>query len=395
MNVYIAALSDNEQDAERKLRWGDYWFKDSLGKALTKLGHVVVGAANEADVLINLHGGRIGGLPEWTWNVLWIIGHPDAVTPEECDEYDVVYSESEMFAEHLRTLGVDAKHLPGASDFEALALPKTHDAVFVGNWRPGRELPLMVPSDRTFEVWGEGWTPERLTAGAIWRGVEYPHDGLRELYASSEQVVNDTYPDMARWGFHNPRHYDIAAVRGERVPAFDECAAAIMAGVPHHRAMLDLGCGEKPRRGMVGLDLNGPELGRTNDPDSVGKVFAWDLEDGPCHLPRAGRPVDVIVADNLLEHIDNLLPLMNDCHDALLPAGRMHIVVPNAADPNDAWADPTHKRAFVPGTFDYFNGEHGRWQQYGKGYGIKPWRVVYCRAEGRFIRVMMRPAVVE
>ena len=372
MNVYIAALSDMEQDAERKLRWGDYWFKDSLGRALEAQGHKVVGDVMDADVLINLHGGRIAQLPEWTWNALWIIGHPDAVTEQECDEYDAVYSESEMFAEHVREWGIGCKHLPGASDFEAMDLPREHDAVFVGNWRPGREL--QVPDGMMLEVWGENWT--ELPHDAVWRGIEYPHERLMELYASSAHVVNQTHPDMERWGFHNPRHYDILAVRGEPHPTFAECAAAIMADVPEQRAMLDLGCGARARRGMIGIDrLGGPD------------VIPWDLEMG---LP-AHECADVIVADNVLEHIDALIPLMNDCHDALTGRGRMHIVVPNAVDPNDAWADPTHRRAFVLGTWDYFNGEHMRWQQYGKGYGIKPWRVVYAREEGRFIRVMLRP----
>jgi len=198
--------------------------------------------------------------------------------------------------------------------------------------------------------------------------------------------VNQTYPDMERWGFHNPRFYDIAAVRGERVPTFDECAAAIMAGVPTERDMLDLGGAPKPRRGMLALDLQ-PGPG----------VMVWDLEGG---LPFNAE-VSVIVADNLLEHIDNLIPLMNDCHTSLTwrlegkdsTAGRMHIVVPNAKDPVAAWADPTHKRAFVSDTFTYFDASHERWAQYGKGYGIKPWKVVYVREEGRFVRAMLRPAV--
>jgi hypothetical protein len=101
----------------------------------------------------------------------------------------------------------------------------------------------------------------------------------------------------------------------------------------------------------------------------------------------------VIVADNLLEHIDNLIGLMNDCHEALDERGRMHIIVPNAKDPVAAFADPTHRRAFVSDTFTYFDVAHARWAQYGKGYGIKPWRVVYVREDGRFIRAMLRPAV--
>jgi hypothetical protein len=173
----------------------------------------------------------------------------------------------------------------------------------------------------------------------------------------------------------NPRYYDTQAVGGQKVPTFDECAAAIMADVPEHRMMLDLGGAPKPRRGMVGVDLQaGPD------------IVVHDLE---CGLPIHGA--DVIVADNLLEHIENLIPLMNDCHEALLPAGRMHVVVPNAQNPDDAWADPTHKRAFVPGTFAYFDGRQPRWQQYGYGYGILPWRIVSLAQDGRFIRVTMRP----
>jgi hypothetical protein len=102
----------------------------------------------------------------------------------------------------------------------------------------------------------------------------------------------------------------------------------------------------------------------------------------------------VIVADNLLEHIDNLIPLMNDCHGALTEHGRMHIVVPNAKDPVAAFADPTHRRAFVSDTFTYFDVAHPRWAEYGKGYGILPWRVVYVREDGRFLRAMLRPATV-
>jgi SAM-dependent methyltransferase len=386
VNVYIFALSDTEQDAERKLRWGDYWFKDSLSKAMTKLGHVVTDDIREADVFINLHGGRVQGMPEWTWNVLWIIGHPDAITVQECDEYDAVYSESEMFAEHLRGLGVDCRHLPGASDFEPMDSAMEACAIFVGNWRPGRELPK---TENTLYVWGEGWEGH-LPEGAELRGLGIPHEELNRWYAGSEELVNQTYPDMERWGFRNPRYYDIAAVRGQKVPTFDECAAKILAGVPGWLEMTDMGCGLTPRHHMWGLDIRG-DARLAGEPTAAPPetVFKWDLERG---LPHETH-MDVIVADNLLEHIHNLIPLLNDCHDALAPAGRMHIVVPNAADPNDAWADPTHVRCFVPGTFDYFNAEHQRWEQYGKGYGIKPWRVVYCREDGRFIRVMMRPAV--
>jgi hypothetical protein len=342
------------------------------------MGHTVTGDVANADVLINCHGCGIERLPEHTFNVLWIIGHPDRITPAECQQYDAVYSESARFAEHLRGQGVACTHLPGASDFVPMPdAPKTHGAVFVGNWRPGRTLDA---GERVLSVWGEGWDG-KLPEGAWWQGLYFPHGQLNALYAGAEVLPNDHHADMERWGFHNPRHYDTLAVRGEEVPTFEECAGHIMDPIPEERVMLDLGCGQAPRRGFIGLDKIG----------GVG-VKAWDLEAG---LPPDIFGARVIIADNIFEHITNLIPLLNDCHTALLALrGRLHVTVPNAlASPEAAFSDPTHVRCFTPQTFDYFNGEHPRWQEYGQQYGILPWRVVYVRQRERFIEAMLRPWV--
>ena len=350
-----------------------------MATAIRNLGHTVTDNVVEADVLINCHGCGVARLPEHTFNILWIIGHPDRITPAECWQYDVVCSESAKFAAHLKGQGVECIYRPGASDMVPMPdVPKTHGAVFVGNWRPGRELDT---GERELAVWGEGWDG-RLPGGA-WRGAYYPHEDLNELYASAGEVLNDHHEDMARWGFHNPRHYDMLAVAGEKVPTFAECAEHIMALVPTERIMLDLGCGKRPRRGFTGVDkAGGPG------------VVAWDLDLG-LPPPAPESRVHVIVADNLLEHITNLIPLLNDCHAALAPTGgRLHVTVPNAlASLDAALADPTHVRYFTPSTFDYFNGAHPRWREYGQQYGIKPWRVVYVRQRERFVEAMLRPAV--
>ncbi len=383
MHIYIVAASDAEQDAERRKRWGDYWFKDSLGKALEGLGHTVTDDLAQAQVLINCHGASLARLPEWTFNVLWIIGHPDAVTASECHEYDAVFAESAQFTEHLREQDVACEHLPGASDFVPMDLPKTHDTIFVGNVRgaghPGRHsrecIDALNGNYGGLEVWGEGW--DWLPEG-VWQGEYFPHEQLNALYASSQTILNDTHTDMQRWGMQNPREYDLRAITGEIVPTFVDCAERIVE-VAYPLKGIDLGCGKHKRPQLQGVD----------NAVSGENILDADIEQGlECEAPF----LDVIVADNILEHINNLIPLMNDCHDALHSTGRMHIRVPSATT-SAAFQDPTHVRFFVPETFDYFNVAHMRWREYGCTYGIKPWHVVYNRmADNRFIQVMLRPA---
>jgi len=376
VNVYVVAASDAEGDAARRLRWGDYWFKEGLSRAIVAIGHTVVSNVSEADVLINCHGMGVQMLPVHTYNVLWVIGHPARLSEGELMQYDAVYSESEEYAAHVRSLGVACEHLPGATDFVPMGKGDVPQSVFVGNWREGRTLP---EAHYPLHVWGEGWQGH-LPDGATWEGVYLPHEELNALYGDSAEVLNETHADMVRWGTHNPRYYDVLAARGEAVPTFADCAATIMARVPEQRVMLDLGCGKRVRRGFVGIDTAGG-----------GDVIRANLETGLAF----DDPVDVIVADNLLEHLHRIIPLLNDCHEALLPRGRMHITVPNVlASPEAAFSDPTHVRYFTPATWDYFDIGNARWREYGTQYGILPWRVVYVRErDGRFLDVMMRPAV--
>ena len=97
----------------------------------------------------------------------------------------------------------------------------------------------------------------------------------------------------------------------------------------------------------------------------------WDLERG---LPKmswdrttdgtlqardrykifSDNSVDEFRAHHCLEHIRNLIPLMNEMWSALKPSGVLKVYVPNAECPRAAWGDPTHVRAFSTITFSYF-----------------------------------------
>jgi len=86
-----------------------------------------------------------------------------------------------------------------------------------------------------------------------------------------------------------------------------------------------------------------------------------DLERG---LPFADHSVDHIFAVHILEHIHNLIPLMNDIHRVLAETGVLHILAPFWHH-SVAVADPTHVRFFGAETFRAFCATKN---------GIKPYR---------------------
>jgi len=76
-----------------------------------------------------------------------------------------------------------------------------------------------------------------------------------------------------------------------------------------------------------------------------------DLEKG--NLPYKDNSVDEIIATHILEHISNIIPLMNECYRVLKEGGKMYIEVPQG---DGILADPTHKRAFSKLSWRYYCG---------------------------------------
>lgn len=413
MRAYIVAASDFERNAERRLRWGDYWLKHNLARALEADGWTVDERLDDAtDVLIHCYGGQtISNLPAHTYNVLYIHSHPANLNGFDFRMYDRVVAGSERLAEQLRARGIEATWNIGATDFVPMDVPIEHDAVFVGNNRGGMRPIIAALGDLTtlpfkLEVWGEGW--ECLPAG-IWQGKYIPYDELNRLYASSAVVLNDTHTDMIEAGIINPRVLDAmkagavvveensadpradilealrARANGWRAPtptadwSYARLTHDLVGGI-EARLRLDIGCGNHKRAGHVGIDRARLE----------GVDVVWDVRSG---LPSHDSSVDYIVADNLMEHIGaEFIDVMNDLRRALKPSGRLTVIVPGIHSPAAAFGDPTHVRWFAPETWDYFDVANGRWHDYGQSYGIKPWAILRRTVHDRFIEVVLQPA---
>lgn len=104
--------------------------------------------------------------------------------------------------------------------------------------------------------------------------------------------------------------------------------------------VLDIGCGSRKYPGSLGVDfVSGPGVDVVAD---LGRS-AWPIKTGS---------VDLIIATHVLEHLD-LIPTMERIHESLKPGGMAWIRVPHWSA-RDFWKDPTHKRPYHTGTFDYW-----------------------------------------
>jgi len=106
------------------------------------------------------------------------------------------------------------------------------------------------------------------------------------------------------------------------------------------RVVLDLGCGSNKRAGAIGLDCR---LGKGVD-------VVCDLEHP---LPLADEVADEIHAHHVLEHVRNLILLMEEIYRVCRPGAIVHVSGPYYTS-RGAFRDPTHVRFLTEDTFQYF-----------------------------------------
>jgi len=108
---------------------------------------------------------------------------------------------------------------------------------------------------------------------------------------------------------------------------------------------LNIGCGRKALPGWVNVDVAPLE----------GVDVVADLErcaDTP--LPFEDNEAEEFLLTHVIEHVRNALPMMQELHRIARPGARMVVRCPHGAS-DDAWEDPTHVRAYFPGSFHYFS----------------------------------------
>ncbi len=221
-------------DKESKTTWGDYHFARALQKYLERLGLYVELSFHEdwncrtyADVILVLRGTH-KYLPdrgkEDCLYIMWNISHPEDISKEEYELYDVVCTASRSYAEQLAgELTIPVYPLLQCTDTELFCPPEkeegmtepsfVHQYLFVGNTR-GTDRPCIewaLKHDLPLDVIGKGWKKRYPDKNRHFIGLSVENDALPALYRSSKVTLNDHWPDMLKYQFINNRIFDALA----------------------------------------------------------------------------------------------------------------------------------------------------------------------------------------
>lgn len=132
--------------------------------------------------------------------------------------------------------------------------------------------------------------------------------------------------------------------------------------------ILDVGCGESKTPGAIGIDIR----------LAPGVNVVCDLE-RPFWPFREGV-FDEVILNDTLEHLNDVVPAMQEAHRVTKPQGRVKILTPHFSHP-DAFRDPTHKHYFSYQTIDYFTGAMPHLQYGGSLFNLIDRKFVFTKGQ--------------
>jgi predicted SAM-dependent methyltransferase len=131
---------------------------------------------------------------------------------------------------------------------------------------------------------------------------------------------------------------------------------------------LNLGCGNRRIGNCINVDLRKTDITDMN----------FNANEMP--YPFENERFEIIFALDIIEHLDDVMKVMEELHRILKPGGVIHIRT-TAWDTEQSYRDPTHKHWFTLQTFDVFDPT----KQFGRDYHWytqKKLRVLEARRDG-------------
>jgi len=130
--------------------------------------------------------------------------------------------------------------------------------------------------------------------------------------------------------------------------------------------VLHLGCGNNKIAGSTGIDFL-----KNSQADII-----HNLDKLP--YPLKSNTFSKVVAENILEHLENLPKVMEEIHRVSKNKARVFVTTSHFTSV-DSFNDPTHKHFFTSRTFDYFV------------EGEDLYKYKYSKAKFRKIKVLLGP----
>jgi SAM-dependent methyltransferase len=136
---------------------------------------------------------------------------------------------------------------------------------------------------------------------------------------------------------------DLLAPDGTITPLTAQERAEVLCSPALGAVNLNLGCGKDPFRGnWFNLDRVG----------GYGADIVCTV--GRDEIPMETSSVDCVYANQVLEHIPDIVAAMREIHRVLKPGGRLVACTPHAGS-DGAWEDPTHVRAFTAQSWAFYD----------------------------------------
>lgn len=217
---------------EERQQWGDYHYADSLRIALEAMGHTVAMDFHGAwytrppsadDVVIVIRGLTAYNPRKGAINIIWNISHPDQVSADEFEGYDMAYVASASYA-YLLGMYVKTKVFPliQCSDperfhYQGPTAQQSKAMLFVGNSR-NEYRPIVkkaVEAGKDIAIYGTRWS--KLVDNKYIYGENIPNTELCKQYASYGMVLNDHWESMREFGYVSNRVFDVLASGGTLV----------------------------------------------------------------------------------------------------------------------------------------------------------------------------------
>ena len=117
---------------------------------------------------------------------------------------------------------------------------------------------------------------------------------------------------------------------------------------------LEVGCGPSTREGHIGMDIL-----------DFGQEIVWDVDQG---IPLADDSIDELFCQHTLEHVKDLVAVMDEFWRVLRPNGKLTAIVPHKD--NKKALVPTHLRLMDEETFRAFEEKESR-----PHYTSKRWKI--------------------